>query len=82
MIFRRSGVRVDGGGKETTTTEGGEEEEEETVGWRDMGGDSSGEKVVATMKQLVLIHGADFTDGIIANIVYYISLLFYMYTIV
>ena len=47
-----------------------------------MGGDSSGEKVVATMTQLVLIHGADFTDGIIANIVYYISLLFYMYTIV
>lgn len=78
MIFRRSGVRVDGGRKETTATEGGEEkEEEETVGWRDMGEDSSGEKVVTKMKQLVMIRGADFTDVVIANILYYITFHFY-----
>ena len=50
MICKRTGSGVDGGGKETTTQGG---EEEMTMGWREMGGDVSGEKVVVMMKQLV-----------------------------
>ena len=59
MICRRAGAGVDGGGKETTT-KGAEKKRQ----WdEDMGDDGSGEKVVATMKQLVVMVIA--SDGII-----------------
>ena len=60
MICRRAGAGVDGGGKETTTKGA---EEKETVGWRVMGDNGFGEKVVATMKQPMVMVVA--SDGII-----------------